>query len=70
MASTRRIAVGYGDVTPVTIAGRAAGLVAMMVGISTFAVITARVAAFLVVDEPGDDISTRGENSAVAGATE
>jgi voltage-gated potassium channel len=44
--------VGYGDVTPVTLGGRLAGLVAMVVGISTFAVITARVAAFLVVDDP------------------
>jgi voltage-gated potassium channel len=50
--------VGYGDITPVTTAGRAAGVVAMVVGISTFAVITARVAAFLVTDddrEAGED---------------
>ncbi len=43
--------VGYGDITPVTLGGRMAGVVAMIVGISTFAVITARVAAFLVVDD-------------------
>jgi len=43
--------VGYGDITPVTLGGRLAGLVAMVVGISTFAVITARVAAFLVTPE-------------------
>lgn len=48
--------VGYGDIAPVTVAGRIAGVVTMIVGISTFAVITARVAAFLVVDDdPPDD---------------
>ena len=43
--------VGYGDLTPVTFGGRVAGVALMVVGISTFAVITARVAAFLVVDD-------------------
>lgn len=43
--------VGYGDITPITVGGRLAGIVAMVVGISTFAVATARVAAFLVVDD-------------------
>ncbi|MDQ3311948.1 MAG: potassium channel family protein [Actinomycetota bacterium] len=43
--------VGYGDVAPTTVGGRLAGVVTMIVGISTFAVITARVAAFLVVDD-------------------
>lgn len=44
--------VGYGDITPVTTGGRFAAVVAMVVGISTFAIVTARVAAFLVEDEP------------------
>jgi len=43
--------IGYGDVVPVTIGGRIAGVILMIVGISTFAVITARAAAFLVVDD-------------------
>lgn len=43
--------VGYGDIAPVTLGGRIAGVITMVVGISTFAVITARVAAFLVVDD-------------------
>lgn len=46
--------VGYGDVTPVTTDGRIAGVVCMVVGISTFAVITARVAAFLVEPDTGE----------------
>ena len=42
--------VGYGDIAPVTFTGRAIALVTMVVGISTFAVVTARVASFLVDD--------------------
>jgi voltage-gated potassium channel len=40
--------VGYGDVFPVTTAGRIVGGVTMVVGISTFAVVTAKVAEWLV----------------------
>ncbi|MEO8696961.1 MAG: potassium channel family protein [Acidimicrobiales bacterium] len=40
--------VGYGDVAPVTTAGRLVGVVTMVVGISTFAVVTAKIAEFLV----------------------
>jgi voltage-gated potassium channel len=40
--------VGYGDVAPITTAGRMVGVVTMVVGISTFAVVTAKVAEFLV----------------------
>jgi len=40
--------VGYGDVYPVTVAGRLIGMVTMLVGISAFAVVTAKVAEFLV----------------------
>lgn len=47
--------VGYGDVAPTTAVGRAAGVIAMVVGISTFAVVTARVAAFLVSDDDADE---------------
>ena len=40
--------VGYGDIYPITAAGRIAGGFTMIVGISTFALITAKVAEFLV----------------------
>jgi len=47
-ASTTITTVGYGDVFPVTAAGRLVGVVTMGVGISAFAVVTAKVAEFLV----------------------
>lgn len=40
--------VGYGDIFPVTGAGRVIAGFTMLVGISTFAVVTAKVAEFLV----------------------
>ena len=40
--------VGYGDIYPITAAGRIAAGFTMIVGISTFALITAKVAEFLV----------------------
>lgn len=40
--------VGYGDVYPVTTAGRIVGGFTMIVGISTFAIVTAKVAEFMV----------------------
>ncbi len=40
--------VGYGDVFPVTAAGRMIGVVTMVVGISAFAIVTAKVAEYLV----------------------
>jgi voltage-gated potassium channel len=43
--------VGYGDVYPVTAAGRIVGVFTMVVGVSAFAVVTARVAAFLTQDD-------------------
>ena len=54
--------VGYGDVFPITSLGRIIGGFTMLVGISTFAVVTAKVAEFLVrgdlppaePGEPGD----------------
>lgn len=46
--------VGYGDVFPVTTAGRIIGVVTMLVGISAFAVVTAKFAEFLVRTAPED----------------
>ncbi len=43
--------VGYGDIYPITFAGRLVGIFTMFVGISTFAVVTAKVAEFLVRPE-------------------
>lgn len=40
--------VGYGDIYPVTPVGRIIGVFTMVVGISTFALVTAKVAQFLV----------------------
>lgn len=47
-SSTTITTVGYGDVYPVTAAGRIVGAFTMLVGISTFAVVTAKAAEFLV----------------------
>lgn len=42
--------VGYGDIYPVTGVGRVVGVFTMFVGISSFALVTAKVAEFLVRD--------------------
>lgn len=47
--------VGYGDIYPVTTAGRLVAGVTMLVGISTFAVVTARIAQFLVRSDSSDE---------------
>jgi voltage-gated potassium channel len=47
-ATTTITTVGYGDIAPQSAAGRLVAGVTMIVGISTFAVVTAKVAEFLV----------------------
>ena len=50
--------VGYGDVFPITAAGRIVGGFTMVVGISTFAIITGKFASFLVISDEADAEAT------------
>lgn len=43
--------VGYGDIYPITAAGRIIAIFTMIVGISTLAVVTARIAQFLIKND-------------------
>lgn len=43
--------VGYGDIVPETVLGRAVGVLCMVLGIAMFGLVTARLAAFLVSEE-------------------
>ena len=54
--------VGYGDIYPVTALGRIVGVFTMLVGISTFAVVTAKVAEFLVRADMDDRRTVSAES--------
>jgi voltage-gated potassium channel len=43
--------VGYGDIYPVTAAGRIIAVFTMVIGVSTLAVVTARIAQFLIQND-------------------
>lgn len=53
-STTTITTVGYGDVFPVTAVGRIVGAFTMVVGISTFAIVTAKVAELLVRSDVAD----------------
>jgi voltage-gated potassium channel len=60
--------VGYGDIYPITPAGRAIGVFTMVLGFTVFAVVTAGVAAFFVeVDEQTSDSVPIADTTAPAG---
>lgn len=50
-STTTITTVGYGDVYPITAVGRFISAIAMLVGISTFAVVTAKIAEVLLRSE-------------------
>ena len=50
-AITTLTTVGYGDIYPVTAVGRIIAIFTMIVGISTLAVVTARIAQFLISND-------------------
>jgi voltage-gated potassium channel len=46
--------VGYGDIYPVTAIGKVIAVFTMVVGVSTLAVVTARIAQFLIKTESSE----------------
>ena len=64
-SATTITTVGYGDIAPITVAGRLIGMATMFIGIGAFAVVTAKVAEFLVRSSRED--AALAEASAAAG---
>ncbi len=58
-AATTVTTVGYGDKYPLTAEGRAVAVFLMIVGIATFGMLTAGVAAYFVESESEKDVSNR-----------
>ena len=50
-ATVTSLTVGYGDIYPITAAGRLIAVFTMLIGVSTLAVVTARIAQFLLKDD-------------------
>jgi voltage-gated potassium channel len=46
--------VGYGDIYPITVAGRIIAAFTMIVGVATLATVTARLAQFLMRDSSSE----------------
>jgi voltage-gated potassium channel len=63
-ASSTITTVGYGDIYPVTTAGRLVGMVTMLVGIATFAVVTAKLGEFLIRAAREDEAGLQTEGVA------
>jgi voltage-gated potassium channel len=59
-STTTITTVGYGDIFPVTAIGRIAGGITMVVGISSFAIVTAKVAEVLVRPTDAEDTEPPG----------
>jgi voltage-gated potassium channel len=61
-AAATMTTVGYGDIVPVTSAGRAVGFVLMLSGITMFGVLTANLAAFMVEQDADVDDADEGDS--------
>jgi voltage-gated potassium channel len=53
-SATTITTVGYGDIYPVTATGKVIAVFTMVVGVSTLAVVTARIAQFLIKTESSE----------------
>ncbi len=58
--------VGYGDVVPVTVAGRMVGIVLMVVGLALVAIITASIASWFVANSRDDAVQDEASRDSEA----